>query len=218
MEEGWKNLLIDEFSKPYFAEIRSFLKAEIAAGKKLYPPSKLIFNAFDSCPLNTVKVVIIGQDPYHGPGQAMGLSFSVPHDVRVPPSLKNIYKELHTDIGMEIPNHGDLSSWSKQGVFLLNAILTVEHKKAGSHRKLGWQKFTDSVITKLSEHKKNIVFLLWGNFAKSKEELIDSSKHLVLTAAHPSPLARGAFFGSKHFSKSNAYLIEKGLKPITWNL
>jgi len=218
LEESWKHELQGEFSKAYFDDIREFLKAEIKSGKKLYPPSKLIFNAFNSTPFSKLKAVILGQDPYHNPGQAMGLSFSVPSDSRIPPSLRNIYKELSEDMSMQVPNHGDLSSWANEGVLLLNAILSVEHKKAGSHKSIGWEHFTDAVIKIISDHKENIVFLLWGNFAKSKKALIDPSKHLILEAAHPSPLARGAFFGSKHFSQTNKYLKNKGIKPINWQL
>ena len=161
---------------------------------------------------------MLGQDPYHGPGQAMGLSFSVPRGVRVPPSLKNIYKEMATDVGTTAPRHGDLTSWAEQGVLLLNAMLTVEHKKAGSHRKIGWQQFTDKVIKTLSDRRDGLVFMLWGNFARSKKDLIDTGKHLVLEAAHPSPLARDAYMGSKHFSQANAYLQQHGLAPIDWQL
>lgn len=218
IEKSWGEVLKDEFEKPYFLEMAQFLRSEKENGKIIYPLGGLIFNAFEYCPFNDVKVVILGQDPYHNPGEAMGLSFSVPHGKRIPPSLLNIYKELHTDIGMEKPNHGDLSSWANQGVFLLNAMLTVEHKKAGSHRKIGWQKFTDAVIQKLSKNRENLVFMLWGNFAKNKKDLIDSSKHLILEAPHPSPLARGGFFGCKHFSKANTYLSSHKYTPIDWNI
>jgi len=218
IEASWKAALADEFSKPYFQSLITFLRAEKAAGKKIYPPGSLIFNAFDTTPFEEVKVVVLGQDPYHNPGEAMGLSFSVPKGSRVPPSLKNIYKELYEDVKANPPQHGDLSEWSAQGVFLLNAMLTVEHKKAGSHRKSGWQDFTDAVIKKLSEERSGLVFMLWGNFAKSKSELIDASKHLVLKASHPSPLGRGAYFGSKHFSQANTYLEANGLDPIDWAL
>lgn len=216
IEASWKAALQAEFQQPYFAEIKAFLLSEKKAGKKIYPPGPLIFNAFNLVPLDKVKVVILGQDPYHNPGEAMGLSFSVPKSVRTPPSLKNIYKEMVTDIGFQIPNHGDLTSWTNEGVLLLNAMLTVEHRSAGSHRKIGWQKFTDAVIKTISEQREGIVFMLWGNFAKSKKELIDTNKHLVLEAAHPSPLARNAFQGSAHFSKANAYLNENGKGEINW--
>ena len=206
----------DEFEKEYFQNIVSFLKTEKSNNKTIYPPGSKIFEAFNVTPWNDVKVVILGQDPYHNPGQAMGLSFSVPEGITLPPSLKNIFRELKTDIGIELPNHGDLSSWAQQGVFLLNAMLTVEHKSPGSHKKVGWQEFTNAVIQLLSEKREDLVFLLWGNFAKSKKELIDGSKHLILEAAHPSPLARGAYFGSKHFSQTNDYLISKNKTPINW--
>lgn len=218
IEESWKKVLKDEFEQPYFQGIVTFLKNERAAGKVFYPPGPLIFNAFDKTPFDKVKVVILGQDPYHGPGQAMGLSFSVPKTVRTPASLKNIYKELFTDVGCQIPTHGDLTSWAEQGVFLLNAMLTVEHKQAGSHKKIGWQNFTDAVIRALSEEREGLVFMLWGNFAKAKGDLIDGTKHLVLNAAHPSPLAGGAYFGSKHFSQANAYLKAHGKEEIDWQI
>ena len=218
IEESWKAVLKDEFSQPYFQSMAAFLKKEKADGKKIYPPGSLIFNAFNTTPFEDVKVVILGQDPYHNPGEAMGLSFSVPQKVRIPPSLRNIYKELHTDVGMNIPSHGDLTKWAQQGVFLLNAMLTVQHKQAGSHKKIGWQNFTDAVIRKLSAQRTGLVFMLWGGFAKKKKGLIDSSKHLVLEAAHPSPLAGGAFFGSKHFSQANAYLQANGQNPIDWQI
>lgn len=218
IEASWKEALKEEFSKEYFLKMADFLKKEKAAGKEIYPPRPLIFNAFNTLPFDKVKVVILGQDPYHNPGEAMGLSFSVPNGKRVPPSLKNIYKELYEDLNISPPQHGDLTEWAKQGVFLLNAMLTVEHKKAGSHKKIGWQNFTDAVIQKLSSEGEGLVFMLWGNFAKSKAQLIDDTKHLVLKAAHPSPLARGAFFGSKNFSKANNYLKQKGKTPIDWQL
>lgn len=218
IEESWKNVLSDEFEKPYFEALVGFIKKEKSAGKTIYPPGSLIFNAFDSTPFDQVKVVILGQDPYHNPGEAMGLSFSVPKGVRTPPSLKNIYKELQDDLGIPIASHGDLTAWAEQGVFLLNAMLTVERKRAGSHSKAGWQNFTDAVIRKLSEEREHLVFMLWGNFAKRKGALIDGSKHLILEAAHPSPLAGGAYFGSKHFSKANAYLEKHGKAPIDWKV
>lgn len=219
IEQTWKEALAEEFQKDYFGSIKDFLKREHAAGKTIYPPGKLIFNAFDRVPLPDVKVVILGQDPYHGPGQAHGLSFSVPRGQRIPPSLKTVYKELQEDIdGFQTPDHGNLEKWADQGVFLLNAFLTVEHKKAGSHQKIGWGNFTDAVIKTISDEREGVVFMLWGNFAKKKADLIDADKHLVLTAAHPSPLARGAYFGSKHFSQANAYLQEQGKEPIDWVL
>lgn len=218
IEESWKKVLSQEFEQPYFQSIATFLKKEKKAGKKIYPPGSLIFNAFNTTPFHEVKVVILGQDPYHNPGEAMGLSFSVPKGVRVPPSLRNIYKELQSDLGITPPSHGDLTAWAKQGVFLLNAMLTVAHKSAGSHRKIGWQDFTNAVIRKLSEERKGLVFMLWGGFARRKKDLIDKDKHLVLEAAHPSPLAGGAFFGSAHFSKANAYLEAQGKEPVNWQL
>lgn len=219
IEETWKEALAEEFGKPYFAAIKDFLRTAHGEGKTIYPPAKLIFHAFDRVPLPNVKVVILGQDPYHGPGQAHGLSFSVPKAAKTPPSLRTIYKELLEDVeDFEKPNHGNLEKWADQGVFLLNAFLTVEHKKAGSHQKIGWGNFTDAVIQKISDERKGVVFMLWGAFAKKKASLIDGSKHLILEAAHPSPLARDAFLGSKHFSQANTYLQEQGKEPIDWTL
>jgi len=218
IEDSWKETLKHEFEQPYFQSIATYLRKEKQSGKKIYPPGSLIFNAFNTTPFEEVKVVILGQDPYHNPGEAMGLSFSVPKGVRVPPSLRNIYKELKDDLGIEPPRHGDLTKWAEQGVFLLNAMLTVEHKSAGSHQKIGWQNFTNAVIRKLSDEREGLVFMLWGGFARKKKELIDRDKHLVLEAAHPSPLAGGAYFGSRHFSKANAYLEEQGKSPIDWSL
>ena len=216
IEEAWNTVLYEEFQKEYFTKLIRFLQKEKADGQTYYPTDKAIFHAFNVTPWDEVKVVIIGQDPYHNPGEAMGLCFSVPRGVRVPPSLKNVFKELETDLDINIPEHGDLTAWATQGVFLLNAMLTVQHKSPGSHKKIGWQAFTNAVIQLLSEKKEGLVFLLWGNFAKSKRELIDTDKHLVLEAAHPSPLARGAYFGSKHFSKTNEYLLKNNIKPIDW--
>ncbi len=207
-----------EFDKPYFANIRASLISARNAGKIIYPPGQQIFNAFNSTPFDKVKVVILGQDPYHGDGEAMGLCFSVPKKIKVPPSLQNIYKELKADLGLEPPAHGDLSAWAAQGVLLLNASLTVERNQANSHKGIGWYTFTDTVIRLLSEHRNHLVFMLWGNFAKQKKELIDASRHLVLEAAHPSPLAGGAFFGCRHFSKANAYLVEYGIDPVEWKI
>jgi len=218
IEASWKELLQKEFEQPYFDKLSNYLHKAKQAGKVIYPPGKLIFNAFELTPLEKLRVVVLGQDPYHGPGEAMGLSFSVPPTVRIPPSLKNIYKEINRDLGLPIPTHGDLTKWAEQGVLLLNAMLTVEHKSAGSHRKIGWQNFTDAVIRLISESQEGIVFLLWGNFAKSKKELIDTSKHHVLTAAHPSPLARNAFNDCKHFSKTNTFLRNSGKKEIDWSI
>jgi len=218
IEESWKLALAPEFEQPYFQALVQFIKQEKSKGKKIFPPGSLIFNAFNSLPLDEVKVVILGQDPYIRPNQAMGLSFSVPKGVRTPPSLKNIYKELNTDIGFTIPSHGDLTDWVGQGVFLLNAALTVEEGKSGSHLKKGWGQFTDAVIRTISTQKEGIVFMLWGNFAKNKADLIDGSKHLILKAAHPSPMAGGAFFGNKHFSQANQYLTAQGKEAIDWQI
>lgn len=218
IEDSWKQLLKNEFEQPYFQSISAFLRKEIAAGKIIYPPGKLIFNAFDTTPVTEVKIVVLGQDPYHNPGQAMGMSFSVPRNVRTPASLKTIYKEMHDDVGCPIADHGDLTKWADQGVLLLNAMLTVEKNNAGSHKNIGWQTFTDAVLRRLSEERENLVFMLWGNFAKKKKHLIDGKKHLILEAAHPSPLARGAYYGSKHFSQANAYLKKHGVKEIDWCL
>lgn len=218
IEKGWKSVLNEEFDKAYFPKIKAFLVDEYKNNKTIYPPGKLIFNAFNLTPFDKLKVVIIGQDPYHGPGQAMGLCFSVPNNIAIPASLKRIYKEQKEDVGIEIPTHGNLTNWAKQGVFLLNAILTVEHKSPGSHKKIGWQEFTDNVIKKISDEKKGVVFLLWGNFAKAKKELIDISKHHILESAHPSPLAGNKFFGNHHFSKTNEYLKQQGKEPINWQV
>ncbi|MEO6039239.1 MAG: uracil-DNA glycosylase [Saprospiraceae bacterium] len=218
IDDSWKAVLAEEFEKPYFALLKNFLVQEKQAGKTIYPPGPLIFNAFNQTPFDAVQVVLIGQDPYHNPGEAMGLSFSVPKGLRIPPSLVNIYKELHSDLGLPIPKHGDLSKWAHQGVLLLNAMLTVEAKQAGSHQKIGWQTFTDAVIRHLSEQKKGLVFLLWGKFAQGKKALIDLDKHTVLEAAHPSPLAGNAFSGNKHFSRTNEILKKEGMPPIDWAL
>lgn len=219
IEETWKVALAEEFQKEYFTNIKTFLKEANTEGKAIYPPGNLIFNAFNKVPLSDVKVVILGQDPYHGPGQAHGLSFSVPLTAKVPPSLRNVYKELMEDMpGFEKPNHGNLEKWADQGVFLLNAFLTVEHKKAGSHQKIGWAHFTDAVIKKISDECEGVVFMFWGNFAKKKAVLVDAEKHLVLEAAHPSPMAGTAFLGNKHFSQANAYLGKQGKATIDWIL
>jgi uracil-DNA glycosylase len=216
IEFSWKNLLKDEFEKEYFFKLTSLIKHDLNEGITIYPKGQDIFNAFNLTPFDQVKVVVLGQDPYHGPGQAHGLSFSVPEGKTFPPSLINIFKELKDDLGIEYPISGNLERWAKQGVFLLNAILTVRAGQAASHSKIGWNIFTDQVIKKISENKEGVVFLLWGNFAKSKKDLIDLSKHHVLEAAHPSPLARGAFFGCKHFSATNNILLSKGKDPIKW--
>ena len=218
IEESWKEALNEEFKKPYFLEIKKHLLNAKKEGKTIYPPGSLIFNAFNTTPLDKVEVVILGQDPYHGPGQAMGLSFSVPKNIAIPASLKNIYKELNRDLGVKIPNHGDLTNWAKQGVFLLNAMLTVEARQAGSHKNIGWQTFTDAVIKTISDRCNGVVFLLWGNFAKNKKVLIDEMKHYVLEAVHPSPLAGNGFQGCNHFSKANELLKNQGKQPIDWSL
>ena len=219
IESSWKELLKPEFNKPYFQQIVLHLKTERLQKKIIYPPGGFIFNAFDKTPIDRVKVVILGQDPYHGPGQAHGLSFSVQMGTPPPPSLVNIYKELYNDIGIKIPNHGNLTHWAEQGVFLLNASLTVRAGEPMSHSKIGWAEFTDSVIKKISDEREHVVFLLWGKFAQEKKMLIDESKHLILKAAHPSPLsAYSGFFGCRHFSKTNAYLISKGIDPVDWKL
>ncbi|MDA3967349.1 MULTISPECIES: uracil-DNA glycosylase [Helicobacter] len=218
LEESWKEALRDEFVKPYFAELKNNLLNAKNSGSIIYPPMSLLFNAFYLTPFSKVKVVLLGQDPYHNKGQAMGLSFSVPSGILLPPSLKNIYKELENDLNIPPSTSGDLSKWAKEGVLLLNSILSVEENKPQSHAKFGWQEFTDAVISKVSKQKEGIVFLLWGNYAKSKEKLIDKTKHYILTAPHPSPLARGAFFGCKHFSKTNKILQSLGKEPINWRL
>lgn len=218
IEESWKLVLSEEFTKPYFQSMKAFLVAAKQEGKVIYPPGPLIFNAFNLTPFDAVKVVVLGQDPYHKPGEAMGLSFSVPKGVRTPPSLVNIYKELNNSLGIPVPKHGDLTAWAQQGVLLLNAMLTVEQQNASSHSKIGWQQFTDAVISAISAQKKGVVFLLWGNFARSKKVLIDANKHLILESAHPSPLAGNAFQGCGHFVKTNEWLQKQGLTPIEWNV
>lgn len=217
IEASWKQVLAAEFEKPYFEQIAAHIKAEKANGQVIYPSGKQIFHAFACTPFAQVKVVLLGQDPYHNPGQAMGLSFSVPDGVPPPPSLQNMYKELATDIGINPPKTGNLSSWAQQGVLLLNAGLTVRANEPNSHKLIGWQQFTDAVISVLSEQKTNLVFLLWGKFAQEKAKLINARKHCILTAAHPSPLsAHNGFFGCKHFSKSNEYLTKHLQPPINW--
>lgn len=218
IEKSWKNALQSEFDKPYFAELVRFLHSEKKAGKTIYPAGNAIFKAFELTPAENVSVVILGQDPYHGQGQAMGLSFSVPENMPAPPSLKNIFREIETDLGVKMSGYPDLSKWARQGVLLLNASLTVEAGMANSHSRIGWTEFTDAVIKYLSDNGRGIVFLLWGNYARSKKWIIDSSKHYVLEAAHPSPLARGAFFGCRHFSKANEILLKEGRQPIDWTL
>ncbi len=219
IEESWKKELHSEFTKDYFENIVAFLKTEKAQDKIIYPPGSLIFNAFNKTPFKELKVVLLGQDPYHGKGQAMGLSFSVPKGIRQPPSLINIFKELHDDVGVPMPLTGDLTPWAEQGVLLLNAALTVRAKEPNSHAKIGWHQFTDAVIKRISDDKEGIVFLLWGSFAHQKQELIDQNKHHVLKAAHPSPYsADKGFFGCKHFSKTNDYLVKQKQQPIDWKI
>jgi uracil-DNA glycosylase len=219
IEASWKELLSSEFNKPYFNNIILHLKTEKIQGKTIYPPGGYIFNAFNTTPVQNVKVVILGQDPYHGPKQAHGLCFSVQDGVPPPPSLVNIFKELKEDIGITIPYGGNLIKWAQQGVFLLNASLTVRAGEPMSHAKIGWAQFTDTVIKRISEQQQHVVFLLWGKFAQEKRILIDESKHLILKAAHPSPLsAHNGFLGCKHFSKTNAWLMSKGIDPVDWGL
>lgn len=218
LEPSWKLKLNEEFDKEYFLSLRDFLKAEKKSGVTIYPPGSKIFAAFDYTPFNNLKAVIIGQDPYHGPGQANGLCFSVSNGIRKPPSLLNIFKELQADLGIPIPENGNLENWAKQGVLLLNATLTVRSNEAASHQGKGWEQFTDAVIRTVSEKSNGIVFLLWGKFAQAKAPMIDSSKHYILEAAHPSPLARTGFSGCRHFSKTNEILKSIGKSPIDWKL
>lgn len=216
IEESWKSQLKDEFEKPYFKELTHFVKDEYNS-KTIYPPSKLIFNAFNITPFNEVKVVIVGQDPYHQPGQAHGLCFSVNDGVKIPPSLVNIYKEINCDLGISVPTSGNLERWAKQGVLLLNATLTVRAGQAGSHQGKGWEQFTDRVIDLISMYQNDIVFMLWGAYAQKKGATIDQKRHLILKSPHPSPLsAHRGFFGNNHFSRANEYLITKGKSPIDW--
>lgn len=219
LEASWKALLQDEFQQPYMQALRQFLRDEKAAGKTIYPPGPDIFNALNSTPFNQVRVVVLGQDPYHGPGQAHGLCFSVQKGVAVPPSLKNIYKELSQDLGLSLPSHGNLSHWAQQGVLLLNAVLTVEAGNAGAHQNKGWERFTDRVVGLLNERREHLVFMLWGSYAQKKGAIIDRRKHLVLQSAHPSPLsAHRGFLGNRHFSSANAYLQTHQLPPIDWQI
>ncbi|MBE9032226.1 uracil-DNA glycosylase [filamentous cyanobacterium LEGE 11480] len=219
LEATWKAVLLEVFATSNMQALKKFLTAEKADGKIIYPSGPLMFNAMNSTPFNQVKVVILGQDPYHGPGQAHGLSFSVPVGIAPPPSLVNIFKEIEQDLGIPRPNHGCLQSWADQGVLLLNSVLSVEQHKAASHQGKGWEEFTDEIISKLNQQRENLVFLLWGSYAQKKGKFIDRQRHLVLTSPHPSPLAahRG-FFGNKHFSKTNAYLQQNGIEPISWAL
>ncbi|MBA3648636.1 MAG: uracil-DNA glycosylase [Chitinophagales bacterium] len=219
IEPSWKEVLKEEFSKDYFQSIKNSLQNQKQEGKIMYPSGQLIFNAYNLTSFDKVKVVLLGQDPYHGTGQAHGVCFSVPKGVRQPPSLVNIFKELRNDTGVQIPDHGNLEKWTKQGVFLLNAILTVQANKPSSHKDLGWQHFTDETIRQLSAKRDHLVFMLWGKFAQEKASLIDSSKHLILKAAHPSPYsADNGFFGCRHFSKANEYLKSHQIAPIDWRL
>ena len=216
--DSWRNVLLEEFDKDYMQELKSFLLARYAAGKTIYPRNSQIFNALNTTPFESVKVVLLGQDPYHGPSQAHGLSFSVNKGIALPPSLINIFQELKDDLGIENGQHGDLSAWAKQGVFLLNATLTVERGKPGSHQNRGWERFTDVIIQRLNDEKDHLVFLLWGSYAAKKGQFIDRSKHLVITTPHPSPFsAHRGFFGSKPFSKINTYLEQQNQKPIDWH-
>jgi uracil-DNA glycosylase len=216
IEESWKDVLKDEFKEPYFTALVSFIKDEYK-NQSIYPPGKLIFNAFNSCPFDKVRVVIIGQDPYHGPGQANGLCFSVNNGVKFPPSLVNIFKEIQNDLGIDYPESGNLERWARQGVLLLNATLTVRAHEAGSHQGKGWEKFTDKVISIISERKNNLVFFLWGAYAQKKGVSIDRDRHCVLESVHPSPLsAHRGFFGNKHFTECNEYLIFSGQEPVDW--
>ncbi|ADH85447.1 uracil-DNA glycosylase [Desulfurivibrio alkaliphilus] len=219
LEESWKNLLLEEFAQPYMQQLREFLLQEKRAGKVIYPPGGEMFNALNLTHFADVKVVILGQDPYHGPGQAHGLCFSVRPGTAVPPSLLNIYKELQSDVGFSPPNHGYLQSWTRQGVLLLNATLSVERGKAGSHQGKGWERFTDRIVALLNEQGEHLVFLLWGSYAQKKGAIIDTRRHLVLRAPHPSPLsANRGFFGCRHFSKANQYLTANGKTPINWQI
>ena len=218
IEKSWKEALGGEFDKPYFESLVRYLRREKEEGKRIFPPGGEIFKAFELTPVDKVKAVILGQDPYHGCGQAMGLSFSVPEGVPAPPSLKNIFKEIESDLGVKMSGCPDLSGWAEQGVLLLNSVLTVRSGAPASHSAIGWQEFTDAVIRYISEHCSGVIFLLWGNFARSKKPLIDLSRHYVLEAAHPSPLARGAFFGCRHFSRTNEILVSEGRTPVKWQL
>lgn len=217
INDSWAEQLGNEFAQPYFSQLTDFVRHEYAT-TTCYPPGRLIFNAFNLCPFDSVKVVIIGQDPYHEAGQAMGLSFSVPDGVAMPPSLQNIFKEIQGDLGIGVPQSGNLTRWAEQGVLLLNATLTVRAHQAGSHQRHGWERFTDAAISRLSEGRDHLVFILWGGYARSKASLIDRSRHLVLESVHPSPLSanRGGWFGNHHFSRCNEYLAGHGMGPINW--
>ena len=217
IEESWKSVLADEFDKDYFIKLTDFVRGEYLAGKKIYPAAKNIFNAFNLCPFDSVRVVIIGQDPYHEPGQAMGLCFSVPDGITPPPSLVNIYKEIENDLGRASQTHGDLTNWARQGVLLLNSTLTVAAHLAASHAGRGWEQFTDAVIRALATRREGVVYMLWGSYAQRKAEFVDASRNLILKSVHPSPLsAHRGFFGNHHFSRANEYIIAHGGKPIEW--
>lgn len=219
LSDTWLNALQAEFEAPYMQELSAFLRAEKQSGKQIYPSGDAIFAALNATPIDSVRVVILGQDPYHGPDQAHGLSFSVPPGIRVPPSLQNIYKELVSDIGINMPSHGNLTAWAEQGVLLLNAVLTVQAANAGSHQGRGWERFTDRVIQVVNEQQQNVVFMLWGAYAQKKGQVIDRSRHLVLQAPHPSPLsAHRGFLGCRHFSQANAYLTQHGKAAIDWQI
>ncbi|MEB3196177.1 MAG: uracil-DNA glycosylase [Candidatus Sericytochromatia bacterium] len=219
LDESWKRVLAAEFQQPYFRALKAFLLAERAAGRTFYPPGRLIFNALDRTPFEAVRVVLLGQDPYHGPGQAEGMCFSVPRGVAIPPSLQNIFKELQADLGLANPGHGHLGAWAAQGVLLLNATLTVRAHQAASHHGQGWETFTDAIIRELNVRREGLVFVLWGRHAQQKGRLVDATRHLVLKAAHPSPLsATNGFFGCRHFSAINRWLVARGQAPIDWRL
>jgi uracil-DNA glycosylase len=218
IHESWQAVLGDEFEQPYMSELRGFLVAEVEAGRRFYPPADKVFNALSLTPFEAVRVVILGQDPYHGPGQAMGLCFSVPDGIAPPPSLQNIFKELSSDLGVQTPSHGDLTSWAERGVLLLNAVLTVSPRKPGSHAGKGWERFTDRAVAELSDRREGVVFLLWGKYAQQKGDVVDGARHHVLTAAHPSPYSATGFFGCRHFSRANELLVAAGEAPIDWQL
>jgi len=218
MHESWLAVLGDELDRPHMQELRGFLLAEVEMGRRFFPPADRVFSALQLTPFDEVRVVMLGQDPYHGPGQAMGLCFSVPAGVPQPPSLQNIFNELSSDLGAPAPPHGDLTAWAERGVLLLNAVLTVSPRRAGSHAGKGWERFTDRAIRELSERRNGIVFMLWGKYAQQKGELVDRSRHHVLTAAHPSPYSASGFFGCRHFSRANALLVADGHEPVDWRL
>jgi uracil-DNA glycosylase len=218
MHESWLAVLGDELEQPYMTELRAFLVAEVGSGRRFFPPADRVFNAFTLTPFDAVRVVVLGQDPYHGPGQAMGLCFSVPPGVPQPPSLQNIFKELSADLSLPVPSTGDLTLWAERGVLLLNAVLTVSPRQPGSHAGKGWEQFTDRAVRELSERREGIVFLLWGKYAQQKGEVVDRTRHHVLTAAHPSPYSASGFFGCRHFSQANALLEAAGREPVDWQL